>query len=69
MQSYNVVSLFIFFGIISTLAGLVAVLNHRRLDRSAQYWAVATLLTGLTVLARSFAEICRPFSATPSPSV
>jgi hypothetical protein len=54
MHSFNVLSLFVFFGIFSILGGSMAILYYRRLDRSARYWAIATLLSGVTVLATVF---------------
>jgi len=60
VQSFNVLSIFVFFGIFSTLGGLVATLYYRRLDLSAQYWAIATLGTGLSILATVFRETLPP---------
>lgn len=54
MASYNVQSLFIFFAIISLLGGGVASLYFTRLDTSAKYWTVATLLWGITGMATVF---------------
>ena len=54
MASYNVQSLFIFFAIISLLGGGVASLYFTRLDTSAKYWAVATILWGITGMATVF---------------
>ena len=48
MAAYNVQSLFIFFAIISLLGGGVASLCFKRLDTSAKYWTVATVLWGIT---------------------
>lgn len=54
MAAYNVQSLFIFFAIFSLLGGAVACLYFKRLDASARYWVVATLLTGATNLVTVF---------------
>lgn len=54
MAAYNVQSLFIFFAIFSLLGGVVACLYFKRLDTSARYWVVATLLTGSTNLITVF---------------
>ena len=54
MASYNVQSLFIFFAIISLLGGGVASLYFKRLDTSAKYWTVATLMWGITGMATVF---------------
>lgn len=54
MASYNVQSLFIFFAIISLLGGGVASLYFKRLDTSAKYWTVATILWGITGMATVF---------------
>lgn len=54
MASYNVQSLFIFFAIISLLGGGVASLYFKRLDTSAKYWTVATVLWGITGMATVF---------------
>jgi signal transduction histidine kinase len=54
MASYNVQSLFIFFAIFSLLGGGIASLYFKRLDTSAKYWTVATILWGITGMATVF---------------
>ena len=54
MASYNVQSLFIFFAISSLLGGGVASLYFKRLDTSAKYWTVATIVWGITGMATVF---------------
>lgn len=56
MNAYNVQSLFIFFAIISLLAGGVASFYFKRLDSSARYWVVGTLITGGTNLSTVFRD-------------
>lgn len=56
MSSYNVQSLFIFFAIFSLLGGGVASLYFNRLDTSAKYWTVATILWGITGMATVFRD-------------
>lgn len=54
MANYNVQSLFIFFAIISLMGGGIACLYFKRLDSSARYWALATLLAGTANLSTVF---------------
>lgn len=54
MAAYNVQSLFIFYAILSLFAGAIACLFFKRLDSSARYWAVGTLLAGVTNMATVF---------------
>lgn len=54
MAAYNVQSLFVFFAIISLLGGGVASLCFKRLDTSAKYWTVATVLWGITGMVTVF---------------
>lgn len=54
MAAYNVQSLFVFFAIISLLGGGVVSFYFTRLDTSAKYWTVATVLWGITGLATVF---------------
>ncbi len=54
MAAYNVQSLFVFFAIMSLLGGGVASLYFKRLDTSAKYWTVATILWGITGMATVF---------------
>jgi signal transduction histidine kinase len=56
MAAYNVQSLFIFFAIISWLGGGIAGLFFKRLDTSAKYWTVASILWGMTGMATVFRE-------------
>lgn len=60
MTTFNVASLFVFFGIFSTIAGAVGLVVFRRLDLSARYWAIATLASGLTALTTVFREVLPP---------
>lgn len=60
MTSFNVASVFIFYGIFATLGGIVAVAAHRRLDLSARYWALGALLSGVTVLTTAARESLPP---------
>ncbi len=54
MAANYVQSLFIFFALFSLLGGLGACLYFQRLDSSARYWTVATVLAGATNLATVF---------------
>ena len=65
MASYNVQSLFIFFAIISLLGGGVASLYFKRLDTSAKYWTVATILWGITGMATVFRNELPPLWPCP----
>jgi signal transduction histidine kinase len=56
MAVYYVQSLFIFFAIFSLLGGLVASLYFSRLDSSARYWVVGTLLIGASSMATVFRD-------------
>lgn len=56
MNSYNAQSLFIFFALFSLLGGGVAALFYQRLDSSARYWVMATLLQGVTCMATVFRQ-------------
>jgi signal transduction histidine kinase len=56
MNSYNAQSLFIFFALFSLLGGGVAAIYYKRLDSSARYWVIATLLQGLTCMATVFRQ-------------
>jgi signal transduction histidine kinase len=60
MHAYNVQSLFVFFAIMSLLGGGVASLYFKRLDTSAKYWTVATLLWGITGMATVFRDELPP---------
>ena len=56
MSSYNAQSLFIFFALFSLLGGGVSAIYFKRLDSSARYWVVATLLQGVTCMATVFRQ-------------
>lgn len=56
MNSYNAQSLFIFFALFSLLGGGVAAIFYKRLDSSARYWLIATLLQGVTCMATVFRQ-------------
>jgi signal transduction histidine kinase len=60
MAAYYVQSLFIFFAIFSLLGGLAAAFYFSRLDSSARYWVVATLLIGASTLATVFRDTLTP---------
>lgn len=60
MSPFYVQSLFIFFGIFSLLGGVAAAFYFSRLDSSARYWVVATLLTGMTNVVTVFREVLPP---------
>lgn len=60
MASYYVQSLFIFFAIFSLLGGLAASLYFARLDSSARYWVVASLIGGVIHVATVFREDLPP---------
>ena len=60
MAAYYVQSLFIFFAIFSLLGGLVASLYFSRLDSSARYWVVASLIGGVIHVATVFREDLPP---------
>lgn len=60
MAPFYVQSLFIFFAIFSLLGGLAASLYFSRLDSSARYWVVATLIGGVINLATIFREELPP---------
>ncbi len=56
MSSYNAQSLFIFFALFSLLGGGVSAIYFKRLDSSARYWVIATLLQGITCMATVFRQ-------------
>lgn len=47
MNLYNAQSVFIFFGLISLIGGVVALFEFKKLDSSARYWVAATLVMGV----------------------
>jgi signal transduction histidine kinase len=54
MSFYNAQSVFIFFGLISLIGGLVALFEFKKLDTSARYWVTASLVMGITNIATIF---------------
>ena len=56
MSSYNAQSLFIFFALFSLLGGGASAIYFKRLDSSARYWVLATLLQGVTCMATVFRQ-------------
>ncbi len=56
MSSYNAQSLFIFFALFSLLGGGASAIYFKRLDASAKYWVIATLLQGVTCMATVFRQ-------------
>lgn len=54
MTAFNVQSLFAFYAIFSIIGGLIACFYFKRLDTSARYWVVSTLIIGVTNLATLF---------------
>ena len=67
MQYYNLKSIFIFFGVFSTLSGLTALVNFRLLDVFAQYWAVAVFLAGVTSFVTVFRQALSPLPSYTIP--
>lgn len=60
MSTYYVQSLFIFFSIFSLLGGMAASFYFNRLDSSARYWVVATLIGGVINMATVFRDALPP---------
>lgn len=56
MNAYNAQSLFIFFALFSLLGGGTSAIYFKRLDSSARYWVMATLLQGVTCMATVFRQ-------------